>query len=377
VKSRSLLVLSALALASLGIALGYLMRPDRDPLAATPAPAGEAVRSSPAPAAFDPLPAPSTAASTPASPLRSAIDRLLDLLERHAASAADLKALRAALLAADPEEAFAAIRGFLRTGRNADTGQEFTVGPGGVLSGSPTLRLLLLDVLGQIARKARSDVAAQVARETLSEKTSSDEWALALRNLAWTEPNSRLFLADKMREMLAYEPWRSAPSGGLLEAMDVIVFTKDASLIPDLAEARAASNELSHAADIALDRLAEAAPLDVLTYLNTHPSLLGERPFLRADYFAKADLSQGAQRNQIEVYLGRPDISLDEKSKLLKALVTPSSFVSDSLVTAPVPPDDGSARRAALTITLNEWLTQNRFPTLRVPLLETQQRLSR
>lgn len=309
--------------------------------------------------------------------MRGAIERVLDLLEQRTATPADLAALKAALLAADPTEAITAIREFLRSGRDAGTGQEFELGKGGTLRGSPTLRLLLLDTLGQIARTARSDAAAQVAREILTEKSSADEWALALRNIAWTEPRPVPFLADKLREMLRHEPWRSAPSAGLLEALDVAVFTKDATLLPDLAEARNAGGELSHAADIALDRLAEASPLNVLTYLNTHPPLLGDRPFLRADYFAKADLSQPAQRAQVEIYLGRPDISLSEKTKLLKALTSPASFVGDSLVAAPAPPDDGTTRRAGLAETTREWLAQNRFPSLREPLLEVQLRLAR
>jgi hypothetical protein len=301
---------------------------------------------------------------------------MLELLDKHAATATDLAAFKAELLAADPAEAIAAIRKFLRSGRDAATGQEFAVGAGGTLHGSPTLRVLLLDALGQIARKSRNDAASQVAREILADKSSADEWALALRNVAWTEPRAQTFLADKVREMLRYEPWRTAPSAGMLEALDVVVFTKDTSLIPDLADARTANNELSHSADIALDRLADAAPLDVLTYLNTHPPMLNDRPFLRADYFAKADLSQPAQRAQVEIYLGRPDISVAEKTKLLKELVSPASFVGDSLVANPAPADDGAARRAGLADTTREWLAHDRFPTLREPLLEVQQHLA-
>ncbi|MGB8168297.1 MAG: hypothetical protein WCF18_12440 [Chthoniobacteraceae bacterium] len=373
-KSRALFAVGLLALALFGGAIGYLMRAPREILTppSSPAPAVR-VEAAPAPT-FDRT---QPTAPLPLAPLLSAIERMLGLLEKRTASAADLAALKAGLLAADPTQAIAAIRSFLRTGRDAATGQEFVIGPGGTLRGTPTLRLVLLDTLGQIARKMGSNEAAQVAREILAEKSSADEWALALRNIAWTQPRAQVFLADKVREMLRYEPWRTAPSAGMLEALDVVVFTKDASLLPDLAEARTAHNELAHAADIALDRLADAAPLDVLTYLNTHLPLLSDRPFLRADYFAKADLSQPAQRAQIEIYLGRPDISLAEKTKLLKALTSPASFVGDSLVANPAPPDDGATRRAGLAETAREWLTHDRFPTLREPLLDIERRLAR
>ncbi len=376
-KSRLLSAVALLALVAVAFALWYLIRTPRVSLRPFAVHKSAPRREEPAVPATLGLPLPATIPPVVSSPLTEGIERMLARLEDHTATVAELAALRSALLAADPAQAIAAIRGFLRTKRDAPTGQEFALGPGGVLTGPPTLRLLLLDALGQIARKARSDEASRVAREILETKDSADEWALALRNIAWTEANPRLFLADKAREMLRYEPWRAAPSAGMLEAMDVIVFTKDASFVPDLDQARAANNELAHAADIALDRLAEAAPLGVLTYLNTHPSTLNDRPFLRADYFAKADLSQGAQRAQLEIYLGRPDIALDEKSKLLSALLTPASFVSDSLVTTPPPPDDGTARRNAFAELTRDWLEHDRFPTLRPTLLDLQQRLAR
>jgi hypothetical protein len=362
------------ALVLLGGALAYLVWAPRIATAplASPTPMGHSP-DTPSPAVDV---APTHAPATP-PPLLGEIERVLELVEKGAATVADLAALKAALLAADPAQAIAAIRSFLHSGRDAVTGQEFAIEAGGTLRGAPSFRLMLFDALGQIARKSRSDAASQVAREILADKSSADESALALRNIAWTEPRAQSFLADKVREMLRYEPWRAAPSAGMLEALDVVVFTKDANLIPDLTDAQTATNELAHAADIALDRLADAAPLNVETYLNTHPSLLNDRPFLRADYFAKADLSQPAQRAQIEIYLGRPDVSLAEKTKLLKALTTPSSFVGDSLVAAPAPADNGATRRAGLIETTREWLTHDRFPSLREPLLEIQQRVAR
>ena len=374
-KSRSLVFPALLALACLGVALGYLSRQSRpiEPVAAAPTPGSRGELGPATPSDHSPSPPPAPPAG---SPLLTGIEWICDLLEKGTASRADLANLKASLLDGDPAQAIAAIRTFLRTRRDAPTGQDFVLGPGGKLNAAPTLRLHLLDALGQIARRARSDEASQVAREILAEKSSADEWALSLRNLAWTDPRARPFLADKMREMLAFEPWRSKPSAGLIEALDVIVFAKDATFIPDLAELRAEKGELAHGADIALDRLADTAPLEVLVHLNTHPTLLNDRPFLRADYFAKADLSQPAQRAQIEIYLGRPDIAAAEKTKLLKALTTPASFIGDSLVSTPAPADDGATRRAGLIQSTREWLERNRFPTLREPLLEIQQRIA-
>jgi hypothetical protein len=319
----------------------------------------------------------STEPSMPASrsALLAVMDRVLAALELGPNPVA-LDELKRALLDGEPRQSIAAILDFLAEGRDAPTGEDFAVGERGTLANAPTLRVLLLDLLGQLARTERSDVAAKVSRNLLESKGSADEWALALRNVAWSDPSAKPYLAGKMREMLAHEPWRTRPTAGMLEAFDVIVYTHDPTLVPDLAEVqRTGSRELQHAAAIALDRLAEQGPLEVMTYLNTHPTELADRPMLRADYYAKADLSQIAQRAALEVYLGRPDVTADEKLKLLKGLATPASFVAENLLTEPPAPDDGAARRDALAKAAADWIAANRFPDLRAPLQQLQERL--
>ena len=160
---------------------------------------------------------------------------MLAKLRRNAGSAGDLAELRRTLFA-DPTAGIAAILDFLATGEDAATGQEFSVGENGTLAGAPTLRLFLLDVLGQLARSTGSLEGAVSARQILEKKESPDEWALALRNLAWAEPKARADLTAKAHEMLEYEPWRATPTAGFLEAFDVAVYSGDASFVPQFAE---------------------------------------------------------------------------------------------------------------------------------------------
>ena len=317
------------------------------------------------------------AKKAPPTPSANPIEQLLAKLQDGTATEADLDALKRGLLAADPALATAAIRDFLATGRDARTGLDFTLRPGGELT-APTLRVLLMDVLGRIAKRDGSTAAAQLARATLEKKDSADEWAIALRNVAWAEPAATAYLAAKAREMLAHAPWRAAPTSGMLEAFDVIVFTKDASLTADLADAQNDPNaQLRHAAEVALDRLAAASPLGVMNYLNANPATLAERPMLRADYFAKADLAAPGQKTALEFYLGRPDIADGEKTKLLKALAAPAAFVSENLLTEPPPEFDEAAREHVILAVLGEWLTGQRFPALQTQLLQLQRRLAR
>jgi hypothetical protein len=298
----------------------------------------------------------------------------LDRLQKRQVTPGQLLAFRKALLEGDPAIVIPAIRAFLATGKDVSTGLAFQLGEGGELEGAPTLRLLLLDVLGQLSRKTRTADAASVSREILADKKSSDEWTIALRNLAWCEPQSRAFLASKFSEMIRYEPWRTQPSGGFLEAFDVAVFSGQVNVMEPLNEAlQAPQPEMQRAAAMALDRLAESAPLDVMQKLNSQPQMFADHPYLRADWFAKADMREPAQRAQFEVYLARPDVALSEKGKALKALASPGQFISENLLTNPPSPTDDTAREAAVLAAATDWY--RRFPELAAPLAILRERL--
>ena len=310
-------------------------------------------------------PTPPPASSSSDQPLLDRIGGLLAKLRRNGAVVQDFALLRRALFE-KPSDGIAAIRRFLATHEDAATGQSFAVGPGGVLEGAPTLRIFLLDLLGQLSRQTGGGAGGVAAREILEKKDSPDEWAIALRNVAWDEPKSLPFLAEKMHEMLGYEPWTATPTSGMLEAFDVAVFSRDATFIPTLAAlARGENPPLQRAATVALDRLAETSPLAVMQYLNSHPDTIADLPFVRADYFAKADLGNPAQRGAVEHYLDRADVGLPEKTKLLHAIASPGSFVSESLLSTALPPDNGTVRYAGLAAAAAEWTRTNRFPALR------------
>ena len=177
--------------------------------------------------------------------------------------------------------------------------------------------------------------------------------------------------------MLDYQPWRQRPGAGFLEAFDVIVFTRNATFASDLAAlATSEDDAVKRAAAAAMDRLSEMAPLDVMNYLNGHPAEFADRPFLRADYFSKADLSQAQQRQAVEAYLARPDVTAAEKGKLLSVFASPGTFVGDTLVTQPSVADDPPQRTAGLRAAVGDWLKGNRFPDLAGPLAQLQRRLA-
>lgn len=357
-------------LVAVGVWLGVRMK-DRAPFARQTSSATKAETS-----AIDAVKTAPNATSPDLSP-SAQLARILDKLRAGTLAPGELDAFRRALLAADPAQAAAAIVKFLATGQDALTGESFALGKGGELGGAPTIRVLLLDILGRICKTTKGGEAAEVSRALLEKKTSADEWAVALRNVAWASPGDRSFLAAKSREMLRYQPWRQQPSGGFLEAFDVIVFSRDATFVTDLAEfVRGEDKTLQRSAGMALDRLAEMAPLDVMNFLNTNRAELADKPFLRADYFSKADLSQPAQRAAVEAYLSRPDVAAREKGKFLAVLASPGSFAADTLLTDPPPADDPPQRSAGLQQAVGDWLKTNRFPELNLSLQQLQERLA-
>jgi len=311
-------------------------------------------------------------------PPRSVTEKIASFFARLEQGEIDGKAMaefRRELLASDPRTTVLAIGEFLKSGKDHATGESFSIAEGGgELESAPTFRVWLLDVLGVLDRTASTGEGAALSRLVLAVKSSADEWALALRNVAWAEPSGGGFLAAKFREMITHELWLAKPSAGFLEAFDTAVFLRDPSVMQPL-EQLGERPEVDRAAAVALDRLAEANPLGVMNYLNQNPGAFSRRPMVRADFFAKADLSQPAQRAVLEAYLARADVLLPEKTKLVEALAAPGSFVAETLFSSAAPPVDDDARVAAVERVTAEWIAARRFPELTSALADLQRQL--
>ena len=281
-----------------------------------------------------------------------------------------LAALRDALRAAEPTVAIGAIRQFLATGEDAKTGQGFKVGSGGTLEETPSLRTFLMDQLGTVARGIGSQEAAAEARTTLATHGSADEWAVAMRNLGWTDPEgSRAVLAGKARELLNDPNWKQSPTGGYLEAFDSIPYSGDASLVAELVPLATTRSGTQQAALVALQRLSALAPGQMAAYLNDTPGVLADKPGLRADYMGSLDLTQPGQLNQAETYLSRSDVADTEKTKFLERLGTPAQFVSNNLLTpSHAATMDLADHRAMANTQASAWLTANKYPQLQTAL---------
>lgn len=277
-----------------------------------------------------------------------------------------LDALRETLGQADGHVAIAAIRQFLDGKQDAPTGLRFKLGDGHALDDAPSMRTFMMDELGSISQDIGATDAAEIARATLETKGSADEWAVAMRNLAWADPDgSKSLLAAKARELIEYAPWASAPSGGYLEAFDAAAYAGDPTIINDLGPMSSTPTQTGRAALIALQRLSGVAPEQVAEYLNANPTLLADAPLRRADYMGSLDLSQPTQLAQAETYLNRADVSEAEKDKFLGRLAVPAGFVSETLLTpetiTQMPVMD---HRTLVNQTATTWLASGKFPAL-------------
>src|SRR5262245_12714708 len=102
------------------------------------------------------------------------------------ANRALLAELRRFLEGVPAEIASREVRQFLESKRDAATAIDVTVKPGGKLGDASSLRVFLLDYIGQVDRAAAGVVAAQ----SLAQYTTPDEWAVSLRNYAWANPGA-------------------------------------------------------------------------------------------------------------------------------------------------------------------------------------------
>lgn len=310
-------------------------------------------------------------ARTPTNLLKAIEQTLAELLSRDPERIKQALDRLDELLSGDEHDAqasIAAILDFLKTGKDALTGEGFQVGENGVLEAANTLRVFLLDHLGTLSREAGSKEALDMTKQILSGFGSADEWAVCLRNTAWLAPESQSLLTSKMQEMLSHEPWLKEPSIGMLEAFDVVAYSGSLDLIPRLSGFLQHNDDhpLWRASIVALDQMATLHPAEVVDWLSKNPEMLNEHPMQRADLYSKVDLTAPAQKQAIEAVLARQDLSVKERSKILSGLLTPGNFLSNNLLTKqPVFNEATERRRLDLVNQIgSEWLASGRFSDL-------------
>ena len=288
-----------------------------------------------------------------------------------------LRELRAQLLGFPAEIAVRALREFLDTRRDVPLTLEFAIGVDGMLKEAPTLRVWLLDCLGQIDRNA----AADYARAILSAPSSPDEWAISLRDyaLARTSPDDVAFVQGKARELIHNPAWQQNPSTGFLEAFDTIVYTQATALTPDLVQliTKKKNRAVAHAAYLTLDRLILERPAEVLSQISRDPNLMHGREQTRANYFARADVRDPEQRRLVENYLLDSRKTPEELETFAGIYPNANYMISTNLLTRSAGPahNELAARdRAALPV-VETWLRDPQFTSVKAQIQQIHARL--
>jgi len=333
---------------------------------------------SPAPAEFTRRPGPDAIPRSAKAEAVFLIHTAFQVMRAHPVTSRQrLEELRKSLENMDPKDASRAIRDFLDSKADAPSHLGFKIGAEGFLSASPSLRVFLLDYLGQIDPKA----AAAYAKTILATMDSPDEWAIALRNCAETDvsPEGRSFVEQKLEEMWKHEPWIREPSVGFLEAFDGAVHLGGTNLIIPLTTLLAMTNNqaVSHAAYLTLDRLTILDAENILAVLDQNPDLMRGRELTRANYFARADVRETRQRDLLESYLLNPSRDANELMKFASLYPNANFMVSHNLMTRSLTPDHAwiAARDAEALRVVERWIQDSRFERVRPHLHMIQRRL--
>lgn len=249
---------------------------------------------------------------TPAQTCLAAIDRALAELGRTptpAEAGTILQHLRDFLNRAQEQEAAGAVVAFLQTGLDAGTGLPFDVGEEGVLASSPSLRVMLLDLMPSLDPY----VSVEVARQIMADGRSQDEYAMALRNLAWHDLDGDMAaeLSAGFSRMMERGDWRAEPSAGFLEAFDIAVALGGPEMLEQVAGAigleqtnlDGTDQAIERAAFIAIDRIALRDPAALVAAFSEDPDFLSHTPRQRASALSRLDIEQPAQGELLVRYL--------------------------------------------------------------------------
>lgn len=376
-RRRSYIILFVLAFAVVG---GLWVWPDRDEVPSD----GERNMAESSPVAWS-IPSEGEFASLAADAQRRDLKRFLErLISEISADPSQattiLSRLKGYIYALPPEVASEVMQSILsEPALDVRTGQGFTVGKNGRLRSAPSLRVALLDWLGQIDPAA----AAQLAEGVFARTTDPDEFAISLRNYAWGNPRAKhhKYLRERTLELATRPEWMEAPTAGTLEAFDVFVYsrsTEAAQVLMNLAADQSAQGKAAaYAAFLTLDRLYQQQPKELYAALEAKGQLRGATGPMVAQMIARSDIRQPEPRRNMERYLLSPDRTQAELEAFAQVFPNHNFMISDNLLTEVEIPSGRElhARDLAAYDWVHEKLQDPRFAELRPELARVAERL--
>lgn len=278
----------------------------------------------------------------------------------------------------DSAEALEAVRALLESGADHALDAPLQVSVGGELKLAPSTRVYALDLLAQLD----SAEAAEYSKIILESSTSSDEWAIALRNYAWGMDSaaSDPFLRGKVLELLTNETWVSQPTSGFLESLDFVPYTQDPALVAPLVSLTKSERpeNVRRAAFLALARLHSQ---DTTTGLQGVSDAEALEPFspVRADAMSRADFTRAADVEMVRSYLLSSSVDPKEYEMFVETFPQGGQFAGPALATTFQPLRFSNlARRDARALSIvKEWMSDPSFESRRKELSQIYQTLIR
>jgi hypothetical protein len=282
--------------------------------------------------------------------------------------------LKAALRQMDLKEAREWLLAALASEEDFATELDLTLDSGQNLTGWPSWRVFLLDLLFLIDQEA----AAEFSSELLASSASPDEWAVCMRNLGRVGKHDKL-LKTKSAELLLRKEWQKKPSAGYLEAFDVIVHVRNTTLAPELLANCDACEEkaVRHASFLTLDRLVMAEPARMLPELVNVASKHPKSGLMLSNMIARADLRDTKQRQAVETYLIDPKRTPEELQGFASVFPNANVAVSQNLLSTnpTIQGVDLAARDRASLEVVSAWLIDDRFKSVHKSLRTIAMRL--
>lgn len=273
--------------------------------------------------------------------------------------------LRKALLEMDKKEAVGLILEYFESGVDQNFQLPFKVGKGGVLVAAPTMRVLLLDILGKLDSKQ----ARGLAEKILESMISADEWAVSLRNVVWDargerqeyKPSDLAYVKGKLNEMFSHEPWLEAPSNGFLESFDFWVEMGDRESMKAVLDLRSKqkNKDVKNAAWIATHQLIARDSAMAINYLVEPAQQAKLSQLSLATLIAKADPRDEKQMDAVQKVLESRAIDDLLVVNFFRYFPNFQGYVVPRLVSAKPAPLAQSAKRRSLVAleTLDKWVS--------------------
>lgn len=296
---------------------------------------------------------------------------------------AAVEALRSAIFSLHPDEAVARLMEVIESGADMKTGLAFQPGPDRQLRGAASLRAIFLDWLHQLEPRTAAQLAVREL-DSLGTGLSPDVYVIHLRNFALGSelpaPARQSALENYFMQLIEYRPWIDNPGSAIAEAMDVAVYLESPTVVPELSRflQRDQAPLLRRAASLALERLVDRQPMQVLPLLLDPLQDDSVPPRSRASYMARLDPGLPGAADLLREYVRDPAREPSEIRFFLESFPNLNRSLSHNLLSddfSNTDPENTARQLENAFVLVQDWQNDPQLEAFAPLLAEIQERL--